>query len=97
MCHPRAFLKVMDQDCHLSIRQSRILAEIHHLRGASVIDIARSAELDQATVSAAIRKLATCGLIVRRTHVGSDRTTIVTMAPAGIRLINQAIEAGRDA
>ena len=81
--------RMVDQ-CGLTGPQIVVLREATRLSGSSISALARAVSLGQPTVSGILDRLETQGLVRRERSTQDRRSSVVSVTPAGARVLTQA-------
>ena len=84
-------------DPHVTMAQMRVLMLLSAVGEARMSDLAHQLGIAPSTLSSLVDRLVEAGLANRREDARDRRTVLVSLAPAGTRMLDQFNELGADA
>ncbi len=87
----RLTLKMLSDNCDLTIAEWRVLSRLAPVRGATVREISQMAWVDRAEVSRAAASLEASGLTSRRPNPADGRSPILFITDEGMKLYRRLL------
>jgi DNA-binding MarR family transcriptional regulator len=87
----RLTLKMLSDNCDLTIAEWRVLSRLAPIEGATVRELSRMAWVDRAEVSRAAASLETNGYTSRRPNPSDGRAPILSITDAGTQLYDRLL------